>query len=123
MVDVGDVLRFLRRRGEADLRGVAEVFEGLAPRRVFGGDAAVTLVEDNEVEDVWRALAEELLPFRGSGDGLVEALSRLIALPEIVGPRHLAEHERLLDRRALTHTVVDQPQLSTMLSSQCITLS
>ena len=73
VVDVGDVLGFLRRGGEADLGGAGEVFEDLAPGGIFGRAAAMALVDDDEVEEVRRELAEELLAFFRAGDGLVEA--------------------------------------------------
>ena len=52
VLDVGDVLGFLGRCGEADLRGGGEVFEHLAPGRIIGRTAAVALVDDDEVEEV-----------------------------------------------------------------------
>ena len=73
IMDVGDVLGFLRRGGQADLRGGGEVFEDLAPGGIFGGAAAVALVDDDQVEKAGREFAEELLPFLRAGDGLVEA--------------------------------------------------
>ncbi len=72
VVDVGDVLRLLRRGGQADLGGGGEVVEDLPPRGVLGGAAAVALVDDDEVEEVGRELAEELLAILRAGDGLVE---------------------------------------------------
>ena len=73
VLDVGDVLRFLGRGGEADLRGGGEVFEHLAPGRIVGGAAAVTLVDDDQVEEVRRELLVDVLLFLRAGDGLVEA--------------------------------------------------
>ena len=73
VVDVGDVLRLLRRGGQADLRGAGEVLEDLAPGRVLGRAAAVALVDDDQVEEAGRELAEELLPLLRAGDRLVEA--------------------------------------------------
>jgi hypothetical protein len=67
VVDVGDVLGLLGRGGQADLRGGAEVVEDLAPGGVFGGAAAVALVDDDQVEEVGRQLAKELLPVVGAG--------------------------------------------------------
>ena len=52
VMDVGDVFSLLRRCGQADLGGVAEVFEDLAPSRVFGRAAAVAFVNDDEVEEI-----------------------------------------------------------------------
>ena len=49
---VGDVLGFLGRGGKADLGGGGEVFEDLAPRGIIGGAAAVTLVDDDEIEEI-----------------------------------------------------------------------
>ena len=73
VVDVGDVFGFLRRGGEADLRGGGEVVEDLAPGGILGGAAAVALVDDDQVEEAGRELAEELLALLRAGDGLVEA--------------------------------------------------
>ena len=73
VVDVGNVLRFLRRRGHADLGGGREVFEDLAPGGVLGGAAAMALVDDDEVEEVRRELLVDVLLFLGAGDRLVEA--------------------------------------------------
>jgi hypothetical protein len=50
-----------------------EVVEDLAPGGVFGGAAAVALVDDDQVEEVGRELAVELLPVLRAGDGLVQA--------------------------------------------------
>ena len=63
----------LRRGGEADLRGAGEVFEDLAPGRILGGAAAMALVDDDQVEEAGRELAEELLPLLRAGDRLIEA--------------------------------------------------
>ena len=73
VMDVGDVLGFLGRGGEADLRGGGKVVEDLAPGGILGGAAAVAFVDDDEVEEAGRELAEELLPLLRAGDGLVEA--------------------------------------------------
>ena len=64
---------FLRRGGQADLRGAGKVVEDLAPGGVLGRAAAVALVDDDEVEEAGRELAEELLPLLRAGDGLIEA--------------------------------------------------
>jgi hypothetical protein len=78
VVDVGDVLGFLGRGGQADLGGAVEVVQDLAPGRVFGGAAAVALVDDDQVEEVGRELAEELLPLFRAGDRLVQAQIDLV---------------------------------------------
>ena len=52
IVDVRDVLRFLRRRGHADLNGGAEVLQYFAPLAVFTRASPVTLIDNNEVEEV-----------------------------------------------------------------------
>jgi galactokinase len=43
------------------------VIEDLAPGGVFGGAAAVALVDDDQVEEVRRQLAEQLLPVFRAG--------------------------------------------------------
>ena len=50
VVDVRDVLGFLGRGGQADLRGGGEVVEDLAPGRVGRGAAAVAFVDDDQVD-------------------------------------------------------------------------
>jgi hypothetical protein len=60
-VDVGDVLRFLGRGGQADLGGAGEVVEDLAPGGVFGGAAAMAFVDDDQVEEVGRELLVDVL--------------------------------------------------------------
>ena len=80
VVDVGDVLGFLRRGGEADLGGRREVFENLAPGGIFGGAAAMALVDDDQIEEVRRELLVDVLLFLGAGDGLVEAEVDLVGL-------------------------------------------
>ena len=56
--DVGDVFGFLRRCGQADLRGGREVFQDFAPGRVFGSAAAVAFVNHDQVEEAGREFAE-----------------------------------------------------------------
>ena len=73
VVDVGDVFGLLGRGGEADLRGGGKVFEDFAPGGILRGAAAVAFVDDDQVEEAGRKLAEELLPLLRAGDGLVEA--------------------------------------------------
>ena len=73
VVDVGDVLGFLRRGGQADLGGGGEVFEDFAPGRILRGAAAMALVDHDQVEEAGRELAEELLPLLRAGDRLIEA--------------------------------------------------
>ena len=72
-MDVGDVFGLLGRGGEADLGGGGEVLEDLAPGGILGGAAAVALVDDDQVEEAGRELAEELLALLRAGDRLVEA--------------------------------------------------
>ena len=73
VVDVGDVFGLLRRGGQADLGGGGEVVEDLAPGGILGRAAAVALVDDDQVEEAGRELAEQLLPFLRAGDRLIEA--------------------------------------------------
>ena len=73
VMDVGNVSRFPGGGGQPDLRGGAEVFEDFPPGRILSGAAAVALVDHDEVEEVGRELAEELLVLFGAGDGLIEA--------------------------------------------------
>ena len=72
IMNVGDVLGFLRRRRESDLGSGGEVFENLAPGRIVGGAAAVTLVDDDQVKEAGREFPEELLALLRPGDGLVK---------------------------------------------------
>ena len=71
--DVGDLLGFLGRGGKADLRRRGEIFQDLPPRRIIGGTAPVTLVHDDEIEEIRRELLVDVLVLLGAGDGLVEA--------------------------------------------------
>ena len=73
VVDVGDVFGFLRRGGQADLGGAGEVVEDFPPGGILRRAAAMTFVDDDEVEEVGREFAEELLAFLRAGDGLIEA--------------------------------------------------
>ena len=77
-MDVGDVFGFLGRGGQADLRGGGKVVEDFPPGRIFGGAAPVAFVNDDQVEEARRELAEELLPLFRAGDGLIEAEIDLI---------------------------------------------
>ena len=67
-----DVLRLLRRRGQAELDGGLEVVEDLPPRAVLAGAAAVALVDDHQVEEVRAELLVDVLLFLGAADRLVE---------------------------------------------------
>ena len=71
IMDVGNVLGFFGRGGEADLGGGGEVFENLPPGGIVGGAAAVTLVNDDEVKEAGREFAEQLLALLRPGDGLI----------------------------------------------------
>ena len=71
--DVGNVLGFLRCRGQADLGGGGVILEDLAPRGILVGAPAVTLVHEDEIEEVRRKLLVDVLLLLGARDGLVEA--------------------------------------------------
>ena len=71
--DVGDILRLLRRGGEADLGRGGEVLEDLAPRRIVGGTAPVAFVDHDQIEEPPRELPVGLLVFLRPGDRLIEA--------------------------------------------------
>ena len=73
IMNVGDVLGFLRRGREPDLGRAREVFENLAPGGIVGGAATMTLVDDDQVKKARREFPEELLAFLRPGDGLIEA--------------------------------------------------
>ena len=80
-VGVGiDVVLALRRRRHADLVGGREVLEDLAPVALVLGTAAVTLIDDHEVEEVGRVLAVEPGPSLVTGDRLVDGEVHLAAL-------------------------------------------
>ena len=87
---------FLRRGGQADLRGRGEVVEDLAPGGVLGRAAAVALVDHDQVEEAGRELAEELLPLLRAGDRLIEAEIDLVGG---VDPALLVDGGRQIDRR------------------------
>ena len=58
--DIGYLFRFLRRSSHTDLRGTVEVFEYSAPAGVLLGAATVTLVDDDEVEEIRLECTERL---------------------------------------------------------------
>ena len=53
-----DVVAPLRRRGQAELHGRREIVENVAPVAFVVGAAAMALVDDDEVEEVLRIVAE-----------------------------------------------------------------
>ena len=53
-----DVVAALGRRGQAELHGRREIFENVAPVALVVGAAAMALVDDDEVEEVGRIVAE-----------------------------------------------------------------
>ena len=85
VVGVGDVGGLLGRGRQADLGGGAEVAEDVAPGRVFGGAAAVALVDDDEVEEVGRELLVDVALFFRAADGLVQRQVDLVALVDLLG--------------------------------------
>ncbi len=72
VMDVGDVLRFLRGGGKTDLSSRGEIIEDLPPGGVFRGAAAVTLIDDDEIEELARQLAKDFLALLGARDRLIE---------------------------------------------------
>ena len=56
----------------ADLGGRREVLKNLPPSGIFGGTAAMALVDHDEIEEARRKLAEHLLVFLRPGDRLIE---------------------------------------------------
>jgi len=110
VVNVRDVFRFFGGGSEADLRGIAEVFEDLPPGGVVGGAAAMALVNDDEIEEPRRELAEELLPILQPGDGLTEAEIDFVGG---VDAALLIEREREVDLGAVV--AFDGLRLSTQL--------
>ena len=87
IVDVRDVARLLRRRGQADLRRAAEILEDLSPGRILGGAASMALVDNDQVEEARREFPEKLLALLRPCDRLVEAeidlISRVDAAPAV----------------------------------------
>ena len=51
--DAGNLFGFFGRCREADVGGTGEVFENLAPGRVFCCAAPVAFVNDHQIEEVW----------------------------------------------------------------------
>ena len=72
VVDIGNVFGLLRRGGEADLGGRGEIIQDLPPGGILRRAAAVAFVDHDEVEEIRRKLAVELLAFLRAGDGLIE---------------------------------------------------
>jgi hypothetical protein len=85
VVDVGGGIGFLGRGGQADLGGVAEVGEDVAPGGIFGGAATVAFVDDDEIEEVGRKLLVDIAFVFRAGDGLVERQVDLVALVDSLG--------------------------------------
>ena len=52
--------------------GIGEPVEHFAPGRVVVCAAAVALVDDHQIEEVWRKLSVDLLPFLVAGYRLVQ---------------------------------------------------
>ena len=72
VVDVGHLGGFLRRSGQADLGRRAEVAQDSRQAGVLGRAAAVTLIHDDEVEEVRAELLVDVALFPAAGDGLVQ---------------------------------------------------
>ena len=71
VVDVGDVLRFLRGSRHAHLDCGLEVVEDLAPSRILASAAAMALVDHDTVKKVRRELVVDRLVVFVADDGLV----------------------------------------------------
>ena len=76
VLDVGNLFGFLGRGGQADLRRRGKVFEHLAPGRIVGRAAAMTLVHHHEIKEVGRELLVDVLLFLGAGDRLIKGRGR-----------------------------------------------
>ena len=72
VLDIGNVPGFLGRCGEANLRGRREVLEHFAPGRIIGRTTTVTLVHDDQVEEVRGELFVDVLLLLRSRDGLIK---------------------------------------------------
>ena len=81
VVDVGYLLGFLGGGRHPDLGSRGEVFEHLAPGGIVRGAAPVTLVHEDQIEEVRGELPVDFLLLLGPGHGLIEAeidLKRLV---------------------------------------------
>ncbi len=67
VVDVGDIFRFLRSGGEADLGGGTEVVQNFSPGTVFCRTAAMAFVNHDQVEEVRGELLVNVLLFVRAG--------------------------------------------------------
>ena len=103
--DVGDVLRLLRRGGEADLGCGGEVLEDLAPRRIVGGTAPVAFVDHDQIEKRRRELPVGLLVFLRTGDRLIEAEIDLVGGIDIA--RELG-HRPAEGAEIVRHRLIDE---------------
>ena len=81
--DVADLLGFLGRGGQAQMGGPTKIIEYFAPGGIVGGTAAVTFIDDDEIEKVRRKLAVDLLPLFLACDRLIEGKVDLIVLPDL----------------------------------------
>ncbi len=78
VMNVGNVLGFLRGSPKADLGGGREIFENFTPRRIVGGTATMTLVNDDQIKKAARELTEKLLTVLRPSDRLIESQIYLI---------------------------------------------
>ncbi len=84
VLDVGNSFGFFRRCGQADLGGVAEIFENLAPGGISGGAAAVAFVDNDQVEEVGAELPVGIRVFIVVGQPLVEGEIDLKGLVDLL---------------------------------------
>ena len=85
-VAVGVAVVVAQRRGRhAELHSGREVFENLAPGARVAGAAAVTLVDDDEVEEVRRERLEQADAPLILGQRLIEGEIHLAALDDLAG--------------------------------------
>ena len=85
-VEVGVAVIFAqRRRGHAELIGGLEVFEDLPPGAVVPRAAAMTFVDDDEVEEVGRKVFEKPGATLVLGEGLIDGEIHFAAFDDFAG--------------------------------------
>ncbi len=103
---VADIFGFFGRGGEAQVRGTAKVVKHITPGRIFRCTATVAFVNDDQIKEIGRKLAIDLLPFFLTGHGLVERKVDLVVFLDLaIGDlvHHLAKWGEVL-----LHGLIDQ---------------
>src|SRR5207249_7748051 len=83
IIDVGNIFRFLRRGGQANVGGTGKLFEDLAPVGVLGGAAAMAFIDDNKVEEIGREFPVRIGGLFVAGNALIKRHIDLVGLVDL----------------------------------------